>query len=141
MSEIKLGLDELRYISLFESMAKASVKDCLIDGDRVTMVVKTGDMGLAIGKNGDTVKKAERLIGRHVEIVEYSDNVNEFIKNVLSPVTPKRIAVSKRSDKRIAYVEVPTKDKGLVIGRNGNNIEKVKMLLHRHHDINDVVIQ
>lgn len=141
MSEIKLGLDELRYISLFESVARASVKDCLIDGDRVTMVVKTGDMGLAIGKNGDTVKKAEKLLGRHVEIVEYSDNVNEFIKNVLSPVVPKRIAVSKRSDKRIAYVEVPTKDKGLVIGRNGKNIEKVKMLLHRHHDINDVVIQ
>lgn len=141
MSEIKLGLDELRYISLFESVARASVKDCLIDGDRVTMVVKTGDMGLAIGRNGDTVKKAEKLLGRHVEVIEYSDNVNEFIKNVLSPIVPKRIAVSKRSDKRIAYVEVPTKDKGLVIGRNGKNIEKVKMLLHRHHDINDVVIQ
>jgi len=141
MSEIKLGMDELRYISLFESVARASVKDCLIDADRVTMVVKTGDMGLAIGRNGDTVKKAEKLLGRHVEVIEYSDNVNEFIKNVLSPIIPKRIAVSKRSDKRIAYVEVPTKDKGLVIGRNGKNIEKVKMLLHRHHDINDVVIQ
>jgi len=33
-----------------------------------------------------------------------------------------------KDDKRIAYVEVHSKEKGLAIGRDGKNIEKVKKL-------------
>jgi N utilization substance protein A len=41
----------------------------------------------------------------------------------------------------LAYVEVSNKDKGLAIGRNGKNIEKVKLVAKRHHDIDDVILQ
>ena len=53
----------------------------------------------------------------------------------------KDINIKINDGKRIAYVEVPTKEKGLAIGRDGKNIEKVKKLSLRHHNINDVVIQ
>ena len=51
------------------------------------------------------------------------------------------INIKINDGKRIAYVEVPTKEKGLAIGRDGKNIEKVKKLSLRHHNINDVIIQ
>ena len=50
---IKFGANEIRFIALFENMTGAMVKDCIIDDDnnKVTFVVKQGDMGLAIGNN------------------------------------------------------------------------------------------
>ncbi len=143
MSEVKLSTDGIRYIALFESLTGARVKDCYEDteNNRLLFVVKSGDMGLAIGKGGDHINRVKKAIGRHVEIIEHSDDPAEFIKNAFHPVSVKNINIVSSDGKRIAYVEVATKEKGLAIGRDGKNIEKVKRLSLRHHNINDVIIQ
>lgn len=96
---------------------------------------------MAIGKNGEHVNKLVKSIGRHVEVVEYNDDPVIFIQNLLQPANANNVKIGYKGDKRIAYVEVKTKEKGLAIGRNGKNIEKVKVLAKRHHDIDDVTIQ
>lgn len=143
MSEVKLNTDGIRYIALFENLTGATARDCLVDDEnnRVIFVVKTGDMGLAIGKNGDHVKNVTKNIGRNVEVVEYNEDPVVFIKSLLQPANADNIRISYKGDRRIAYVEVSTKEKGLAIGRNGKNIEKVKILTKRHHDIDDVTIE
>ena len=143
MSEVKLNTDGIRYIALFESITGATANDCLVDeeNNRIIFVVKTGDMGIAIGKNGDHINRVTKTIGRHVEVVEYNDDPVVFIKNLMQPVNLTNVRIGYKGDKRIAYVEVKTKEKGLAIGRNGKNIEKVKILAKRHHDIDDVTIQ
>ena len=98
-------------------------------------------MGLDIGKGGDHINRVKKAIGKHIEIIEHSDDPAEFVKNAFHPVSVKNINIVFNDDKRIAYVEVPTKEKGLAIGRDGKNIEKVKKLSLRHHNINDVIIQ
>jgi len=142
LSEVKLNTNGIRYIALFEKYTGATAKDCLMDeeNDRVIFVVKTGDMGLAIGKNGENITKLVKDIGRQIEVVEYHDDPIIFIKNLMQPAIPTNIKIKHKDDKRIAYVEVKTKDKGLVIGRNGKNIKKVKFLSKRHHDIDDIII-
>ncbi len=112
-----------------------------MENNRVLFVVKNGDMGLAIGKGGDHINRVKKAIGKHIEIIEYSENPEEFVKNAFHPVSVKNINIVLNDDKRIAYVEVPTKEKGLAIGRDGKNIEKVKKLSLRHHNIGDVIIQ
>lgn len=143
MSEVKLSTDGIRYIALFESLTGARAKDCYEDTDnnRLLFVVKNGDMGLAIGKGGDHINSVKKAIGKPLEIIEHSDDPVEFIKNAFHPVSVKNINIITNNDKRIAYVEVPTKEKGLAIGRDGKNIEKVKKLSLRHHNINDVIIK
>ncbi|MDD5474418.1 MAG: NusA-like transcription termination signal-binding factor [Candidatus Methanoperedens sp.] len=142
-SEVKLSTDGIRYIALFESLTGARAKDCYEDteNNRLLFVVKNGDMGLAIGKGGDHINRVKKAIGKHVEIIEHSDDPSEFVKNAFHPISVKNINIVLDDDKRIAYVEVPTKEKGLAIGRDGKNIEKVKKLSLRHHNINDVIIQ
>ncbi|MFH1322950.1 MAG: NusA-like transcription termination signal-binding factor [Methanobacteriota archaeon] len=143
MSEVKLSTDGIRYIALFESMTGASARDCFEDSEnnRLIFVVKSGDMGLAIGKGGEHINRVKKTIGKHVEIIEHSDDAAEFVKNAFHPVSIKNINFIVKDDKRIAYVEVLTKEKGLAIGRDGKNIEKVKKLSARHHNIDDVIIQ
>ncbi len=143
MSEVKLSMDGIRYIALFEKMTGAGAKDCYEDTEnkRLLFVVKNGDMGLAIGKGGEHINNVKKAIGKTIEIIEYSDDPVEFIKNAFHPIKVKNINVAINNGKRIAYVEVPTKEKGLAIGRDGKNIEKVKKLSLRHHNIDDVIIQ
>jgi len=143
MSEVKLSTDGIRYIALFESLTGARAKDCFEDSEnnRLIFVVKSGDMGLAIGKGGDHINRVKKTIGKHVEIIEHSDDPVEFVKNAFHPVLLKNASLVVKDDKRIAYVEVHSKEKGLAIGRDGKNIEKVKKLSARHHNIDDVIIQ
>ncbi|MDD1725976.1 MAG: NusA-like transcription termination signal-binding factor [Euryarchaeota archaeon] len=143
MTEVKLTTEGIRYIALFESLTRAVARDCYIDdeNDRVIFVVKNGDMGLAIGKNGNNINRVKRSIGKHIEIVEFSDDVNEFIANALQPVSVKKVQVVTKESKKLAYVEVPSKDRGIAIGKNGRNINKAKVLAHRHFGLEDVIIQ
>lgn len=143
MSEVRLSTDGLRYIALFESLTGAMARDCYEDGvnNRLIFVVKSGDMGLAIGKGGEHINRVKKAIGKHIEIIEHSEDPVEFVKNAFHPVSIKNVNIVNKDDKRIAYVEVLTKEKGLAIGRDGKNIEKVKKLSARHHNIEDVIIQ
>lgn len=143
MSEVRLSTEGLRFIALFENVTGARAKDCFEDyeNNRLIFVVKGGEMGLAIGKGGEHINKVKKTIGKHVEIIEHSDDPVEFVKNAFHPVSIKNVNIVEKDTKRIAYVEVLTKEKGLAIGRDGKNIEKVKKLSMRHHNIDDVIIQ
>jgi transcription termination/antitermination protein NusA len=143
MTEVKLTTEGIRYIALFESLTGAVARDCFVDNenDRVIFVVKKGDMGLAIGKNGNNINKVKKSIGKHIEIVEYSSDIDEFIANTLQPVSVKRVQVVSKENKKLAYVEVMSKDRGIAIGKNGRNIYKAKVLANRHHGLEDVIIQ
>jgi transcription termination/antitermination protein NusA len=143
MTEVKLTTEGIRYIALFESLTRAVARDCYIDdeNDRVIFVVKNGDMGLAIGKNGNNINRVKRSIGKHIEIVEFSDDVDEFIANALQPVSVKKVQVVTKESKKLAYVEVPSKDRGIAIGKNGRNINKAKVLALRHYGLEDIIIQ
>jgi N utilization substance protein A len=140
---IKLTTTEMKYIALFESISGASVKDCIIDEEqgRVIFVVKEGDLGTAIGKGGRNIKLLERITGKKHEVIEYSDDPVRFIKNALKPATVQEVRITERPDgKTIAVVTVHPRDKGVAIGKNGRNAERLRMLVRRYFQIQSVSI-
>ncbi len=142
METLKLSANEISYIALFESTTGAVTKDCIVDNNenKVIFVVKKGDMGLAIGKKGGNVARVRQTIGKKVEIIEHSDDPEDFVKNILHSYRIKEVVVEDNNGKKMVKVKVDPRDKAQVIGRKGKNLEKVKMLLSRHHGIDDVVI-
>jgi N utilization substance protein A len=141
--DVTFNTETMRYIALFESLTGAHAKDCLVlegEDSRIVFVVKSGDMGLAIGKNGNNINRVKKQIGRHIEVIEYNDDPKEFLKNLFQPASIKSIAISTKGERSVAIVDVAAKDKGLAIGKNGRNINKVKLLAQRHHKVDDVVI-
>jgi N utilization substance protein A len=141
LGEIRLTAESIHYIALFENMTRAKILDCIPEEERLVYVVKQGDMGLAIGKNGENINRVKKTLDKSIELVEYSEDPVTFLKNAFGPVSLSSVNIINKNGKRLAYVEVPNKEKGLAIGRNGKNIEKVKMLVRRHHDIEDVFLQ
>jgi N utilization substance protein A len=141
LGEIRLTAESIQHIALFENLTRAKILDCIPEEERLVYVVKQGDMGLAIGKNGENINRVKKALDKPIELVEYSDDPVTFLKNAFGPVSVSSVNIINKNGKRLAYVEVPNKEKGLAIGRNGKNIEKVKILARRHHNLEDVILQ
>jgi transcription termination/antitermination protein NusA len=141
--KIKLTSDELRLISLFQSITSATARDCIVDEkmERVIFIVNKGQMGLAIGKGGTTIRQLQNVVTKKVELVEYSDDPSEFIRNILNSDMINEIKMNERVDgTKQAVVIVDAKKKGVVVGREGRNAEKARLLAKRYFQISNVLI-
>lgn len=135
---------EMRYIALFESITGATARDCIIDDGlkRIILIVKEGDAGPAIGRKGKNIHLLEKMTGKRHEIIEYSENPVQFIKNALKPAKVREIRITERPNgKSIAVVSVNPRDKGVAIGKNGKNAERARFLVKRYFQIQNVSIQ
>ncbi len=140
---IKLTTDQMRLMSLFQSVTGATARDCVEDEkkDRVIFVVNEGKMGLAIGKGGSHIKNLQNLVKRNVELVEYSEDAIKFLKNILNSKLVSDVKVNTRADGSLqAIVTVDPKKKGIVVGREGRNAEKARLLAKRYFEISSVLI-
>jgi N utilization substance protein A len=140
---IKITCDEMRYIALFENISGASVKDCIIDEEqgRAIFIVNQGQVGVAIGRGGRNIHTLEKMTGKKHEIIEYSEDPMQFIKNALKPAAVREVRITERTDgKTIAVVTVNPKDKGIAIGKNGKNAERLRFLAKRYFNIQNVSI-
>ena len=142
-SGIKFTSKEMRYISLFESITGANVKDCIVNEEqsRVIFVVKEGEIGMAIGRGGRNIHTLEKMTGKKHEIIEYSERPAQFIKNALKPAMVKEVRITERPNgKTMAVVTVNPRDKGVAIGKNGRNAERLRFLAKRYFQIESVSI-
>jgi N utilization substance protein A len=143
LSNIKITEHEMKYMALLGNMTGATVMDCIVDEDEDTIIfaVKKGEVGLAVGKGGEKIKRFRRMTNKQVEIYEYVEEPEKFIRRALKPARVKSIRLVDRvASGRIAMVDVETKDKGIAIGRNGQNIKKVRFLAKRYFNLDNIVI-
>jgi len=140
---IKLTTDQMRLMSLFQNITKATARDCVEDEkqDKIIFVVQEGKMGLAIGKGGSNIKSLQNIIKRNDELVEYFDDPIKFLKNVLNPKLVNEVKLDTKPDgSSQATIIVDPGKKGIVVGREGRNAEKARLLLKRYFDISSVMI-
>ncbi|MGQ0376340.1 MAG: NusA-like transcription termination signal-binding factor [Nitrososphaerota archaeon] len=140
---IKLTTDQMRLMSLFQNVTGATARDCVEDEkqDRVIFVVNSGKMGLAIGKGGSHIRTLQNIVKKNIEIVEYSEDPAEFLKNILNSKLISEVKLNKRADGSMqAIVLVDPKKKGIVVGREGRNAEKARLLAKRYFEITNVQI-
>ena len=140
---IKLSTDQMRMMSLFQNVTGATARDCVEDEkqDRVIFVVNTGKMGLAIGKGGIHIKSLQNIVKRNVELVEFDEDPAKFLTNLLNSKLISEVKINKRPDgTKQAIVMVDARKKGIVVGREGRNAEKARLLAKRYFDISSVLI-
>jgi len=140
--EIKLTSEELRYMSLFQDITRVTARDCIVDDEnnRIIFLVNQENMGTAIGKNGLNVKRLEKLIGKSIEIVGYSDNLEDLVRNLMAPAKVRSVKVVQSNSKKTVYITVDPQDKGIAIGKGGRNVTRAKLILKRYMDIDSVII-
>ncbi len=134
---------ERRYIEELRILTKSTAVDCIIDDnfDRIIYVIRKGDMGIAIGKRGNNIKKMQRVLGKRVEMVEEASDFNMFIRNILKPACLSSVLLDDETGKIKILVERKG-DLGIAIGKGGSNVEKVRLLCKRFFgkDITEILI-
>ncbi len=133
---IKLTSQEIQLINFFEKKTKARVKDCINEEEGITFIVEKGDIGLAIGKGGQKIKKIKDEIGKEIHVYEYADNEADFIKNLFFPIKIDKVEINGKE----AKVFIDPKQKKRAIGKQGKKINNVKKIIIRHYDIQNIKI-
>ncbi|MBU2565191.1 MAG: NusA-like transcription termination signal-binding factor [Candidatus Thermoplasmatota archaeon] len=135
--DIKFDTSTMQYITLFENLTKARVKDCLGLEEKIVFIVSKGQLGLAIGKNSVNLKKLKFVLKKNIDIIEYSDDVAVFIKNIFHNYKVIDVVIENNN----ATVVVEPKDKGKAIGKNGKNLRAAREIAHRHYGIQSMVVR
>ena len=138
MPEVKLTEDTLRYITLFENMTKTHVKDCMETEDKLVFVVDQGQANRAVGKGGENVIKLKNTTGKNIQVIEYSDDPETFIRNVFYNYSVQSVAIENRGTIVHATVTVDPKVKGRAIGKNGRNLKIARDIVNRHHNVQSI---
>lgn len=138
-----IGFKERRYIEELRILTRATALDCMIDErfERVIYLIKQGDMGLAIGKKGDNIRRLQSVLGKKVEMVEFSEDLVQFISNMFKPAEVTGIE-GPDPEGSVKIVVRQKNDLGIAIGKGGTTIEKARLLLRRYHnlEIGDVIV-
>jgi len=139
-TEIVLTEDTLKYISLFEALTKANVIDCMETDDKLVFVVEKGQGNTAVGHKGENVIRLSEMTGKNIQVVEYSDDPAQFVKNVFHIYNPQKVEIEQRNNITHATVTVDPKLKGRAIGKAGKNLRIARDIVNRHHEIQSISV-
>jgi len=141
MTDILLSNETMQYINMAGKITKADILDCVITDDKIILIVHQGQLGIAIGTKAKNLEKLRNLFKKSIKFIEYSNNKENFIKNLCKPYNVKNITLEGDGDNTVAKVEVDISDKSKIIGKSGKNIEIIRQLAQRHHNFKDVQIR
>jgi N utilization substance protein A len=131
--KIKYDINLMKYISLFETITGAKVKDCFTDDfGQLFFIVYEGEIGKAVGKRGINIKKIEGVLKKKFRVVEFSDDLIKFVKSLVYPLQLKTV---EEIDGVLQIKDLDTKTKALLIGRNAINIKNYEGIIKRYFDI------
>ena len=102
-------------------------------GDRTKIAVwskndKVDCVGACVGIRGSRVKGVvKELQGEKIDIVRWSENVEEFVQAALSPAEVSSVKVANEEEKKVEVV-VSDDQLSLAIGKNGQNVRLASKL-------------
>ena len=148
---IKIDRESMELISLFNNISGAIIKDCLVfrspenSSEVIIFLVKKQDVGKAIGKAGEHVKDLMAKLQKKIDVIPFSADIYEFIQFILN-TTKNSIKVQSievkenKIGKKTVIISVRPQDRGKAIGKDGSMIKKIKELVIRHFEVNNVII-
>ena len=136
MNKVKFDSDSMKLITLFESMTGAKVKDCIAN-KKFIFIIEENEMGKAIGKNGVNVKRMESKLKKKIKLVEFSNDVLQFVKNLIYPLQGLDI---KHDNGVITIYGKDTGTRAMLIGRERQNINNLIGIVRRYFNIKEIKV-
>ncbi len=113
-------------------------------GSRSKISVSSNDdtidpVGAMVGQRGNRVNVImSELHGERIDIIEYVDDVNEYIERSLSPA--KILGVDVDAENKVAHAVVTEDQQSLAIGKGGQNVRLAAKLTGYRIDIKSVSV-
>lgn len=139
MEKIKFDFAIIKTISFFQTVTHTDVKDCFdIDG-KFYFIVPAGQIGKAIGKNTANVKKLEDKLKKKIRIIEFNENRDQFIRNIVYPLKVSEVEFDEAT-KVLKLTAMDSKTRGYLIGRQASNLRNYERIIKRHFDVKELKV-
>ena len=136
---MRLTSDEIFYLNALNSASGANARDCVVKGKVISFLIKKKELGKAIGKDATTVKKLRQLLKLNVELLEYPEDVKQFIKKALYNVKVKEVKVLRKNNKKFAIAVLEPGERRKLLNSMGR-VKRIKALAQRNYNIDDIKI-
>jgi len=133
---MKVVLDQrtLQNIAAFQQITRARVIDCLENEIAIFFVVEKGMRILALGVRGERLERLQRIFGKKVRVIEYSENLEEFVRNLVPEAQKIEIA------DKLVRIRVSKYHRPRVIGKDKRNLMIIQGFLKRLFNIEEVKV-
>ena len=135
-----LSADLLKLMSMFENITRVSAKDCFENDatGQLVFIVPEGQLGRALGKGAQNIKKLSTRLNKKVRVLEYKPDVKSFIKSLLLPLTVGDITEVTEGVYQIEPQD--TQSRGLIIGRSGANLRNLEKMVRRFFNAEEIKV-
>jgi N utilization substance protein A len=134
---MKVTLDQqtIQFMNLFQNLTGSTAVDCINEDDEIYFVIAEGKYGATVGKSGVKIKNAERVFKKRIRILEYAQNAEDFIRNIIPDVQE----ITRKES--MIFIKVTAKDRPKVIGKAGKNIKIINRFLQRLFDVEELKVK
>jgi len=127
--KFKYDVQTLQWMSLFEKITRARLKDCFLHNEKLFFIVETGNLQKALGPQKKTLLKLEDLLKRKIKIIEYKSDMLRFIVNVFAPL---KIVKIDDNEGIVTITGPDQKTKGLMIGARAQNLRMYEGIVQKY---------
>ena len=134
---MKLTLESINNINLFENLTGAKVKDCFSEEGVLIFLVEEGNIKRALGKDGANINRVSKILKKEVRIVGFSNDVCKFVSNLIYPNKADNVGLDGK------VVIITAEDvgvKGRIFGRSRENLKKINSIVKNYFDIEEVKV-
>ncbi len=129
---MKLTVDSINNINVFESLTGARVKDCISDNGELVFLVEEGNVKQAIGTGNSNIIRLKRLLKKEIKVIGFSDDVKKFVRNLIYPVRADDMGIE---DGTLTLFFNDNISKGKVFGRGRENLKKINDIVKKYFDV------
>lgn len=138
MIKIKFDANLIKFMSLFQSLTRSKLKDCIDDGEKLVFIVEPGELFKALGKNASNLKRLENKFKKKVRIIEFHSEKLTFISKAIAPL---KVDDIEEKDGIVTLKSSDTKTKGLLIGRAAKNLRNLESVVQRYFpDVKEIKV-
>lgn len=135
---VKYDMAFIGQINVFEKITRTHVKEGFYFKEKLTFMVEPRQMRKALGQNKANLIRLERLFNKQIRIIEYSEDLFQFIANLIAPLKIVRIS---EDDNVVTIVGPDTKTKGLMIGSKAKNLRETEEIVRKYFpDLEEIKI-
>ena len=135
---MKFDLKIIGYINTFENLTKTNVKDCFFDENQLIFVIDEKNLGKAVGKNGENIRKLGVKIKQKIRVIGFDSDPVRFTRNLFYPLNGFNI------ENRNGKIVIKTEDrilKGKLYGRDRRNLKKINDIFKRYFKDLEIVVE
>jgi len=106
-ADVRLARAVRTLASTFKVLENITIKKVLEGGTIIVMLCGRGDRPKLVGREGVVINRLSKIMGKPVRVVEETEDLKDFVKNIIHPVQLEGINVVYTNEGETLKVLIP----------------------------------